>query len=91
MKKFAVFPALLMLLLIPSAARAQKIQLFGGYSYLRQDTGAGKVNLNGWEASATLIRTGRIRVHSAVLSPLNKDGRISAATTPITRTGLLPI
>jgi len=57
MKKFAVFPGLLVLLLMPSAARAQKVQLFGGYSYLRQDTGADKVNLNGWEASATLKNT----------------------------------
>ncbi len=57
MKKFAALPALLVILMLPSAARAQKVQVFGGYSYLRLDTGAGKVNLNGWEASATVKNT----------------------------------
>jgi hypothetical protein len=57
MKRLAALSALLVVMLMPSAARAQKVQLFGGYSYLRQDTGAGKVNLNGWEASATLKNT----------------------------------
>jgi hypothetical protein len=57
MKKLAALPVLLVILTLPSAARAQKIQVFGGYSYLRQDTGAGKINLNGWEASATIKNT----------------------------------
>lgn len=42
--------------LLPSAAHAQNLELFGGYSYLRLDTGAGRVNLNGWEASGA-VRT----------------------------------
>ena len=57
MKKFAALPALLVVMLMPCAARAQKIQVFGGYSYLRLDTGAGKFNLNGWEASGTVKNT----------------------------------
>ncbi|MDE3135531.1 MAG: hypothetical protein KGL59_03065 [Acidobacteriota bacterium] len=57
MKKFAVLLGLSIFILMPCAARAQKIQLFGGYSYLRQDTNAGKFNLNGWEASATVKNT----------------------------------
>jgi hypothetical protein len=57
MKKFAALPALLVVLMMPCPARAQKVQLFGGYSYLRLDTGAGKVNLNGWEASGTVKNT----------------------------------
>jgi hypothetical protein len=57
MKKFAAILGVAVAMLMPCAARAQKVQLFGGYSYLRQDTGAGKVNLNGWEASATLKNT----------------------------------
>jgi hypothetical protein len=54
MKKFAALSALLFILLMPSAGRAQKVQLFGGYSYFRQDTSGGNANLNGWEASGTL-------------------------------------
>lgn len=38
----------------PCAARAQKIQIFGGYSYLHLDNPAGKANLNGWELSGTV-------------------------------------
>jgi hypothetical protein len=35
----------------PCAARAQKVQIFGGYSYLRLDNNS---NLNGWELSGTV-------------------------------------
>ena len=52
MKKLALLFGLLAL--APCAARAQNVQLFGGYSYLRLDTGAEHANLNGWEASGTL-------------------------------------
>jgi hypothetical protein len=54
MKKIAALPVLLIVMLMPSAARAQKLQLFGGYSYFRQDNPAGKANLNGWEVSGAL-------------------------------------
>lgn len=54
-KRLAASPALVIVpLLIPSAARAQKIQLFGGSSYLRQDTPAGTANRHGGERSGTL-------------------------------------
>lgn len=51
-----VFAAAL-LLFAPGLARAQKVQLFGGYSFLRLDTGAGKANLYGWEASGTFKKS----------------------------------
>ena len=43
-----------LLALVPCTARAQRFQVFGGYSYFRFDPGAGpKGNLNGWEFSGT--------------------------------------
>jgi len=37
--------------LLPAAAQEEKVEVFGGYSYMRLRGGA-DVNLNGWEASA---------------------------------------
>jgi len=37
--------------LLPAAAQDEKVEVFGGYSYMRLRGGA-DVNLNGWEASA---------------------------------------
>jgi hypothetical protein len=36
---------------LPARAQDNKVELFGGYSYLRFRNSSG-VNLNGWEASA---------------------------------------
>lgn len=54
MRKFILLLALLAIL--PCTARAQSLQLFGGYSYLRLNpAGSGSnFNLSGWEASGTL-------------------------------------
>lgn len=52
MKKLILFVGLFALL--PGIARAQSLEVYGGYSYLRLDTQPGKVNLNGWEASAAV-------------------------------------
>jgi hypothetical protein len=52
MKKLVLLFGLLSL--VPCAARAQRVELFGGYSYLRLDTGAGTVHLDGWDASGTI-------------------------------------
>jgi hypothetical protein len=41
------------LLLLPATLHAQRVELFGGYSYLRLDS-AGGVNLNGWNAALNL-------------------------------------
>lgn len=51
MKKLVLLLGLLSL--VPCAAHAQRVELFGGYSYLHLDNGAGTFNLNGWNASAT--------------------------------------
>lgn len=52
MRKLVLLLALLAV--VPCTARAQSLQLFGGYSYLRLNAPGEKVNLNGWEASGTL-------------------------------------
>ncbi len=52
MKKLVLLLGIAML--APLGARAQAVQVFGGYSYLRLDTQPGKTNLNGWELSGTL-------------------------------------
>lgn len=44
---------LCLFLLAPIAARAQKFDLFGGYSYGRFEQKGGDANTNGWEASLT--------------------------------------
>jgi Outer membrane protein beta-barrel domain len=42
---------LCLFLLAPVAARAQKFDLFGGYSYARFEQKGGDVNASGWEAA----------------------------------------
>ncbi len=55
MKKLVLLLGLAMFgMLAPHGARAQAVQVFGGYSYLRLDTQPGNANLNGWEVSGTI-------------------------------------
>lgn len=43
----------LCLAVLPATAHAQRVEVFGGYSYLRLDAGGG-VNLNGWNLSVNV-------------------------------------
>ncbi|MGH9702965.1 MAG: hypothetical protein ACRD4K_06290 [Candidatus Acidiferrales bacterium] len=54
MRKLCAFLGLLAALSFASAARAQdKVELFGGYSYLRLNDSPSHFNLNGWELAGT--------------------------------------
>jgi len=52
MRKHLVLPFLLLLLLPASAMAGGAADVFGGYSFLRENVGSG-VNLDGWNASLT--------------------------------------
>ncbi len=52
MRKLLLLLALLAI--VPCTARAQGLQLFGGYSYLRLKSAGTTTNTNGWEVSGTL-------------------------------------
>lgn len=51
MRKIAIFLGLV--LLMPAAARAQKFDLFAGYSYEQLDQTGSDSHTNGWESSLT--------------------------------------
>ena len=61
MRKHLVLPSLLLLLLPASAMARGSADVFGGYSFLRENVGSG-VNLDGWNASLTGRITDRIGV-----------------------------
>ncbi|HWU41187.1 MAG TPA: hypothetical protein VN203_26330, partial [Candidatus Acidoferrum sp.] len=76
--------SVLLLDFIP-AARAQDVEFFGGYSYLRTSAGDGGVGLNGWNVSATVNLLGSFGVvadlsqhygaGSSPLAPVGRDGK----------------
>jgi len=61
MRKYWVLPCLLFLVLPASAMARGSADVFGGYSFLRENIGSG-VNLDGWNASVAGRITDRIGV-----------------------------
>lgn len=55
MRKVCLSALLLAMCALPAFAQDSKVDIFGGYSYLRAEPGSGLpgVNTNGWEASLT--------------------------------------
>ena len=51
MRTIGLLLGVLFVALLPAAAQEEKVEVFGGYSYMRLRGGA-DLNLNGWEASA---------------------------------------
>lgn len=53
MRRYGILLGLLMLTLMPTAAHAQRFDLFGGYTYARFEQQGGDANTSGWATSLT--------------------------------------